>query len=53
MPDSGQRTDPWLGFRFEVRLDDLGVGGFSVVAGLHLEVEVQDHPVGGMNAFVR
>ena len=53
MAESGDRRDPFLAFRFEVRLDDLSVAGFSECSGLQLEIEVQDYPEGGMNTFVR
>lgn len=49
MAETGSRTDPFLAFRFEVRLDDLAVGGFSECSGLALETEVQDYPEGGLN----
>jgi phage tail-like protein len=53
MAESGDRRDPFLAFRFEVRLDGLAVAGFSECSGLQLEIEVQDYPEGGMNTFVR
>jgi phage tail-like protein len=53
MPSSGERNDPFLAFRFEVRLDDLPPAGFSECTGLSLEIEVEDHFEGGLNAFVR
>src|SRR5262249_61566067 len=53
MAESGDRRDPYLAFRFEVRLDGLAVAGFSECSGLQLEIEVQDYPEGGMNTFVR
>jgi phage tail-like protein len=53
MAESGDRRDPYLAFRFEVRLDGLAVAGFSECSGLQFEIEVQDYPEGGMNTFVR
>jgi phage tail-like protein len=50
MPETGTRTDPYLAFRFEVRIDDLAVGGFSECSGLQLETDVQDFAEGGLNA---
>jgi phage tail-like protein len=47
---TGDRNDPYAAFRFEVKIDDLSVGGFSECTGLQLEVEVQEFPEGGMNA---
>jgi phage tail-like protein len=51
--ESGDRQDPFLAFRFEVRLDDLSVAGFSECSGLQLEIEPQDYLEGGLNTFVR
>jgi phage tail-like protein len=53
MPETGSRTDPFLAFRFEVRLDDLATGGFSECSGLALETEVHDYFEGGVNGAVR
>ncbi|MBI3785379.1 MAG: phage tail protein [Deltaproteobacteria bacterium] len=53
MPETGNRSDPFLGFRFEVRLDDLSVGGFSECTGMQVETEVHDYPEGGLNTHVR
>ena len=36
MPD-GDRNDPFVVFRFEIRLDDLPVAGFSECSGLQVE----------------
>ncbi len=47
------RKDPFVAFRFEVRLDDLAVAGFSECTGLQLETEVQDYNEGGLNTHVR
>jgi phage tail-like protein len=44
-----RRADPFLGFRFEVRVDDLPLGGFSECGGLQLETEVLDYAEGGLN----
>jgi len=52
MAQTGSRNDPFLAFRFEVRLDDLAVGGFSECTGLQIETEVQDHQEGGLNTYV-
>jgi phage tail-like protein len=51
--ETGNRRDPFLAFRFEVRLDNLAVAGFSECSGLQFEIEVQDYPEGGMNHFIR
>ena len=52
MASPGERQDPFLAFRFEIRLDDLAVGGFSDCTGLHMETEVQDYPEGGLNTHL-
>jgi len=53
VPETGDRKDPFPAFRFEVKLDDISVAGFSECTGLQQEIEVQDYPEGGMNFFVR
>ncbi|MBI4520316.1 MAG: phage tail protein [Gemmatimonadetes bacterium] len=52
MPATGEREDPFLAFRFQVRMDGDALGGFSEVTGLSAEVEVQEVPEGGVNTFV-
>lgn len=49
---NGARNDPFLVFRFEVRMDNLPVAGFSECSGLQVETEVQDYNEGGLNTFV-
>jgi phage tail-like protein len=51
--DTGARNDPFPAFRFEVRLDDLPVAGFSECTGLRLETDVQEYNEGGLNSVVR
>ena len=46
------RHDPFLAFRFEVRLAGLPAAGFSDCTGLSVETEVLDHPEGGRNDAV-
>lgn len=53
MAQSGDRNDPIPGFRFEVRLDDLPVAGFSECTGLQVEIDVKEYNEGGLNSFVR
>ena len=53
MADTGARNDPFPAFRFEVRLDDLPVAGFSECTGLRLETDVQEYTEGGLNSTVR
>jgi phage tail-like protein len=50
---TGARRDPFLAFRFEVRLDDLALGGFSSCTGLQLDTEFMDYPEGGLNSYLR
>lgn len=52
MAETGARYDPLLAFRFEVRLDDLPVAGFSECGGIQLETETQDYMEGGRNAHL-
>ena len=52
MADTGDRVDPFMAFRFLVRVDRDTLGGFSEVSGLMAEVEVQELPEGGVNTFV-
>jgi phage tail-like protein len=47
-----RRTDPFIAFRFEIRVDDKPLGGFSECGGLQLEAEVQDYPEGGLNSYL-
>ena len=49
MPQTGQRNDPFLAFRFEVRIGAFPVAGFSDCTGVQLETEVQDYSEGGDN----
>jgi len=53
MAESGSRQDPFLVFRFEIKLDDLPEAGFSDCSGLQLETEIQDYAEGGLNTFMR
>ena len=52
MTATGSRADPFVAFRFEVRIDDLPVGGFSDCGGLSMETEMLDFAEGGVNDFV-
>ena len=53
MASTASRVDPFLAFRFEVRLDDLAVGGFSDCGGLTVETEFLDYAEGGVNDHLR
>ncbi|MBE9592051.1 MAG: phage tail protein [Proteobacteria bacterium] len=48
----GERKDPYLNFRFLVEIQGLIVGGFSEVAGLQAETEIEEKPEGGVNDYV-
>ena len=48
---TGERTDPYLGFRFRVQLDDLTAGGFSEVSGIEVELETEPYEEGGVNRY--
>lgn len=52
MAESSDRRDPFLVFRFEVRLDDFPPAGFSECTGLQVETEVHDYPEGGLNTHL-
>jgi phage tail-like protein len=47
--ETSDRNDPFVAFRFQLRIDDLPVAGFSNCSGLQLETEVLDYPEGGLN----
>lgn len=48
---TGERKDPYLGYRFLVEIEDLVVGGFSEVSGLQAETEVEEYREGGLNEY--
>ncbi|MCA9911075.1 MAG: phage tail protein [Anaerolineae bacterium] len=52
MAASSERADPFLAFRFVVKIDGENVGGFSECTGLRLETETQDYIEGGLNTHV-
>lgn len=51
MAETAARKDPFLAYRFEVRIDEISVGGFSECSGLQLETEFQDYMEGGLNTY--
>lgn len=53
MAESSSRRDPFLAFRFEVRISGLSLGGFSECTGLGLETEVEEYAEGGLNTHLR
>jgi phage tail-like protein len=52
MAETSSRKDPFAAFRFELRIDDLAVAGFSTCTGLQLDTEVLDYNEGGLNTHV-
>lgn len=48
---TGDRTDPYVDFRFRVELEGLIVGGFSEVGGLEVEIETEPYEEGGTNGY--
>lgn len=49
---TGQRKDPYAGFRFLVEITGMVVAGFSEVSGLQAETEIEEYREGGVNHFV-
>lgn len=45
-------TDPFLGFRFRLSLDNVEVAGFSECAGLAVETKVLEYQEGGRNEAI-
>jgi phage tail-like protein len=52
MAETGSRQDPYVAFRFQVKLDDFTVAGFSECTGLQMETEIKDYLEGGLNTHV-
>lgn len=52
MAETSSRQDPYVAFRFEVRLDGLAGGFFSECTGFSRETEIRDYPEGGLNTHV-
>ncbi len=52
MAASNDRVDPFLAFRFVIKIDNKTYGGFSECSGLRLETETQDYVEGGLNTHV-
>lgn len=52
MAEVGARKDPFLVFRFKVKLNQITVAEFSECSGLQLETEVHDYNEGGVNDHV-
>ncbi|MBV9960432.1 MAG: phage tail protein [Acidobacteria bacterium] len=52
MSETGARTDPFLAFRFEIKLEAMPMAGFADCTGLQLETEVMDYSEGGLNTHL-
>jgi phage tail-like protein len=52
VPRTGDRNDPYIGFKFKMEIDDVGVAGFTSCTGLDVEIEVESYEEGGENGFV-
>jgi phage tail-like protein len=52
LPETADRNDPFLAFRFEVELDNFTVSAFSECSGLQIDTEVQDYAEGGLNTYI-
>jgi phage tail-like protein len=52
MAQTGARNDPFVTFRFEVKLDGIASAGFAECNGLQLETEFLDYMEGGVNDYV-
>ena len=48
----GLRLDPLLAYNFVVEIDGLLTGGFTSVAGLDSQVELESYREGGVNGYV-
>ena len=51
MAKTGNRSDPFTAFRFEVSIDAIAVAGFSDCTGLRLETPMMSYAEGGVNTF--
>ncbi len=49
---TGERADPYRGFRFRIEIDGIAVAHFSEVSGIQAETETEPYEEGGVNDFV-
>ena len=49
---TGNKQDPYRGFRFRIEIDGITVGQFSEISGLQAETETEPYEEGGVNDFV-
>lgn len=49
---AGARKDPFISFRFEVRVDSMTLGGFNGCSGLDVENDVKTYEEGGRHDYV-
>ena len=46
---TGERADPYRGFRFRMEIDGIAVAHFSEVSGIQAETETEPYEEGGVN----
>ncbi len=49
---TGERNDPFLGYRFRVEIDGIISAGFAECCGIQMETEVEEYREGGINDYV-
>jgi phage tail-like protein len=49
---TGERADPYRGFRFRIEIDGISVAHFSEVSGLQADTETEPYEEGGVNDYV-
>ena len=49
---TGNKPDPYRGFRFRIEIDGITVAQFSEISGLQAETETEPYEEGGVNDYV-
>ncbi len=49
--DAPRPTDPYIGLRFWVQIDEVHVASFKECSGLKIETEVYEYAEGGLNTY--
>ena len=49
---TGQKRDPYRGFRFRIEVDGITFAHFSEVSGIQAETETEPYEEGGVNDYV-
>ena len=49
---TGERADPYRGFRFRIEIDGITIAHFSEVSGIQAETDTEPYEEGGVNDFV-